>query len=123
MKRVARNLDQLKALFRILQEIPEQGWLIQWTPYKPPRTLSQSKKLHAMMGDMAEFTGVTNMKGFIKTLEFWPTVGVLQFGVHRNAPKSEADLSKEEESEIIEALYALAAQHLEPLGFIWSEPV
>ena len=123
MRRVIRSESQLRDLLDTLKAIPEHGWLISWDVYKPPRTLSQSRKIHAMINDLSDFTGIKDFKGYVKTMEFWPQESVVQFGKRTWKPKSEADLSKVEESAIIENLYALAALHLAPIGFEWSEPV
>ncbi|MDB4351956.1 recombination protein NinB [Porticoccaceae bacterium] len=119
MKLVIRSSQQLRELFHKIEGFASgEGLLIDYKPYKPPRSLLQSRKLHAMIGELNDFTGRKNMKDFVKQLDFWPKVTMQDLGV-AIVPKSEADLSKAEESDIIEGIYAMVALHLQPLGFEW----
>jgi hypothetical protein len=83
----------------------------------PPRSLKQNRKVHAMFDDLADFTGDKNIKAWIKTLAFWPEVYVEHAGQGQMVPKSEADLSRDEETEVIQHLYLIGA---ELPGFEWS---
>lgn len=123
MRYVAKNVDQLKTITDRMW----QGWaalgehqamLVEFKKYVPPRTHPQRKKLHAMIGDLAEFTGDSNMKEWVKGMSFWPEVYIEHAGVAKTVPKSEALLSKEESSNVIEHLYVVGSQLP---GFEWSE--
>lgn len=120
MKRVIRSYEQLVEAFKEQRTyLKDFGALNCWfEEHKPPRTAKQSRKVHAMFGDIADFTGDKNIKQFIKGLEFWPEVYVEHFGQGKFVPKSESDLSREEESVVIEHLYLIGSQLP---GFIWNE--
>lgn len=122
MKRVVRTREQLIAAFREQQAyLNEHGALNCWfEKFKPPRTRKQNRKVHAMFDDLADFIGDKNIKGWIKTMDFWPTEIKTYFGEEREVPKSEADLEREEESIVIEHLYMLGN---ELPGFTWNEKV
>jgi len=124
MKYVARNelqlitiIEKMRVGFAKLGDNP--AMLVEFKKYVPPRTDPQRKKLHAMIGDLAEFTGDSNMKEWVKGLSFWPDVYIEHAGVAKTVPKSEALLSKEESSVVIEHLYVIGSQLP---GFEWSEP-
>lgn len=118
MRRVVKNMRDLTDVVRRLEEIPEQGWLVEYKVYQPPRTKCQNRKVHAMFSDLADFTGDKDIKAFIKELNFWPTEIATQFGVQVERPMSESKLTREQESDVIEHLYMLGA---ELPGFEWSD--
>ena len=124
MKVVCRNGTQLANAYdkmvdalRNLQQKFDGAIMVEWKEHKPPRTMKQSRKIHAMMNDLGNFTGDSNMKGWIKGMDFWPTVYIEHFGDAKIVAKSEAVLTKEEESIIIERLYQIGT--MLP-GFEWS---
>ena len=118
MKRVIKTYDQLVQIFREIRPFVEiEPLMVEYGSWKPPRTLSQSRKVHAMINDLGSFCGEKNMKGFIKSLEFWPTEIVEQLGLQKVCPKSEAKLEREEEAIVIEHLYMIGA---ELPGFEWN---
>ncbi len=114
MKVVCRNGTQLAnaydkmvdALSNLQQKL-DGAIMVEWKEHKPPRTMKQSRKIHAMMNEMGGFTGDENIKMWIKGMDFWPTEYKEHFGEPKIVAKSEASLSKEEESIIIERLYQL----------------
>ena len=114
MKRVIRSNVQLANIYdemlEGLQDLlkADKSMIIEFKPFKPPRTLSQSRKIHAMMNEIGAFTGDENIKMWIKNMDFWPTEYKEHFGDPKIVPKSEASLSRGEESIIIERLYQLA---------------
>jgi hypothetical protein len=61
-----------------------------------------------MMDNLGEFTGDKSMKMYVKSLSFWPTQYKEHFGTSKVIPKSEADLTREESTMVME--------HLELLG-------
>ncbi len=113
MKRVISNQTQLHNMHTEMTDAlaelvrGEKKMMVEFKPFKPPRTRSQSRKIHAMMSELGGFTGYDDMKGYIKTLNFWPTQYKEGFGEAHFVPKSETALTKEEESIIIERLYQL----------------
>ena len=113
MKRVISNQTQLHAMHTEMTDAlaelvrGEKKMMVEFKPFKPPRTRSQSRKIHAMMNEMGGFTGDENIKMWIKGMDFWPTEYKEHFGDPKIVAKSEASLSKEEESIIIERLYQL----------------
>jgi hypothetical protein len=72
-----------------------------------------------MIGDLREFTGDPNMKEWIKGMSFYPQIYIEHAGEGKTVPRSESQLSKDEESEVIEHLYLIGTQLP---GFDWSEP-
>ena len=122
MKRILKTPQQVEKFSLELNKLmTDKGLMVEVKEYKPPRTLTQSAKLHAMLADLALWEQVTPaaMKSFIKTLEFWPVEAVKG----KYVPMSEADLTRDQESEIIEMLYVIAAQELEPSGFKWTDEI
>ena len=118
MKRVCKNYDQLVSFFKECRPFVElEPLMMSWEGWQPPRTLSQSRKVHAMIDDLGNFCGERNMKSFIKTMEFWPTEIIEFNGDQKEVPKSEANLTKEEEAMVIEHLYMIGA---ELPGFEWN---
>ncbi len=123
MKYVIRKNTPQAANFydRLLEALKEGDMMVDLKPHKPPRTRSQSRKLHAMITQIGDETGDSNMKAAIKQMDFWPQVYTEPFGQKPMiVPKSEADLRKEEESDIIERLYQLSAEYL-PADFKFNE--
>ena len=121
MKHVVRSALQFETytLPKIREAIETYPITVEWKEYKPPRTLSQNRKVHAMLTDLANFTGDKNIKQWIKQMEFWPQVYVEHFGQGKTIPKSEADLEREESSIVIDHLYMIGADLTEH-GFMWS---
>ena len=120
MKRVLKTAQQVEYFsLELKRQMTDKGLMVEVKEFKPPRTLSQSAKIHAMLADLAFWEQITPaaMKSFIKTLEFWPVEAVKG----KYIPMSEADLTREQESDIIEHLYMIAAQELEASGFKWSD--
>lgn len=130
MKLVCRNTEQLETIVlrrlrEMLHQYPDRGILIDVEEHKPPRTGRQNRKFHAMCRDLGQFTGEDDMKGAIKSTDIWPKVKVWKTRVNGDklervqewVPKSESKLTKAEESEIIDLIYALAASLP---GFEWS---
>ena len=131
MKLVIRNREQLEKiawvrLNEMLQQFPERGILLEIEEHKPPRTRRQQGKFHAMCRDMGEFIGEADMKTEIKKLSIWPRVNqwrtmMIDDKLERvkvPVPKSEAKLTKQEESEIIAWMESEAATWP---GFEWSD--
>ena len=119
MKFVARNQHQLDDIVsRIRTMVEAHAVTVDYRKWIPPRTGKQNRKVYAMLDDLAAFTGDRNIKSWIKAMEFWPDVWVEHAGEGRMVPKSEADLSRDEESEVIEHLYIIGG---ELPGFEWSE--
>ena len=77
------------------------------------RTDSQRGKIHAMLRDMAKHTDSTevNMKLWAKFQPFWPQEEKLIFGKPEFEPKSESQLTVEEESGIISRLQAIGDEY------------
>lgn len=122
---------------RIVEELMDdldktnQGLLLEWDEYSPPHSRGQQKKFYVMCRDLALFTGEEHIKDLVKATDIWPKVEKEHVfwkmldgeQVPRRKitmdPKSEADLSREEESLIIELLF----QWGDSLpGFTWSNP-
>lgn len=122
MRIVVRSSHDITIVSRALADMPADGWLVEVSKYKAPRTWSQQKKLHAMIGEIATFSGETpkRMKRSIKGFDFWPTEIVTLLGVEQEHAKSEADLTKDEEEMIITHLYMIG-EFLQSDGFAWSE--
>ena len=120
MIRVVKTLKDLSDVDRaIIRALDTQPVLVEYKPYKPPRTLRQSRKLHVMIAELGAFTGDEDMKGTLKTFTFWPEVMKSRHdGSVVIKPKSEADFSAEEESALIEALFRVGA---EIEGFEYAE--
>jgi len=112
MIRVVKTVKDLSAVDRaIIKALDTTAMLVEYKPYKPPRTLRQSRKLHVMIRELGEFCGDEDMKGTLKTFTFWPEVMKTRHdGSVVVKPKSEADFSAEEESALIEALYRVASE-------------
>lgn len=121
MRLVVRSDHDVVVLARALADRPADGYLVEVTKYKAPRTRPQNKKVHAMIDELAEFNGDSpgEMKQIIKGLNFWPTVIKTRFGVEQVVAKSEADFSKQESELVIEHLYMLGSFMSED-GFAWS---
>ena len=119
MKHVIRSIPQAANFYdRLLDALKEGDMLVDLKPHVAPRTRSQSRKLHAMITQIGDETGDSNMKAAIKQMDFWPQVYAEPFGQKPMiVPRSEADLTKEEESDIIERLYQLAAEYLPDFKF------
>ena len=121
MRMVVRSDHDVVVLSRALAQRPADGFLVKVTKYKAPRTRPQNRKVHAMIDDLAQFTGDSpgEMKQVLKGRNFWPTVIKTRFGVEQVVAKSEADLSKEESELVIEHLYMLGS-FMSADGFAWS---
>lgn len=130
-KIVAWNVDQARHWFgEIIEDIEKFGAItIEWRKHQRPRTRRQSKRLHAMLRDLAIFLDEPDMKGIVKNLDIWPREERLKLFFKEDGssykktvmqPKSEADLSIEEESLIIELLFKIGSE----CGpqFYWSDP-
>ena len=119
MKYVIRSIPQAATFYdRLLDALKEGDQMVDLKPHVAPRTRSQSRKLHVMISAIGDETGDSNMKAAIKQMDFWPQVYIEPFGQKPMiVPKSEADLSKQEESDIIERLYQLAAEYLPDFKF------
>ena len=110
MKYVVRTIPQAANLYdRLLEALKEGDQMVDLKPHKPPRTLKQSRKIHAMLTDLGNETGDSNFKSYAKSLSWWPHVYVEHFGKPLLIAKSEADLSKEESSAVIEQIFLLGA--------------
>ena len=125
MRRVVRNAQQMTNLadeivgwMNARAPDEENAVMVEYKPYKPPRTMKQSRKIHAMFGDIGQFTGDSNIKGWVKSLSFWPTEYKEHAGQGQVVPKSEAHLTKAEEIIVIEHLYLIGA---ELPGFQWGD--
>ena len=98
----------------------EKPQLLEIKPYKPPRTLEQNAKYHAMCRELAEFVGHTesDIKEYMK-LEYGPKkpFGVGSWQESKYIPKGVSQYSKEEASMMIEHLYRIGAE----LGFAFSD--
>jgi len=114
-------------------ELTNAGLMLEWEEYQHPHTRKQQKKFHVMCRDLALFTGdlEQNFKDQAKHTDIWPKeerihtvwkdVDGKQMPFKRKTmdPKSEADLSKEEEAIIIDLLF-MWGDSLP--GFTWSNP-
>lgn len=95
-----------------------RAWQVTVKEFKRDRTLDQNAKCHAMLRDLALFTGYTEkqMKDIAKA-EFSPIVhrqiGMKKYGV----PKDTSDMTVDEMSAFIERLYQLGTE----IGVQWSE--
>ena len=131
MKRVvARNREQIAMWYEeMLNDFEKVGALmIEWDKHKIPHSRKQQKRFYAMVRDIALFTGNTDVKHDLKQTDIWPREEVEHTRFFADgstatyttmAPKSEADLSKEEETLIIELLFMIGSNLP---GFAWSDP-
>lgn len=119
MKLVVRNTDDRDHAISYIDGmlLMQTAATVEIKKWVPPRTLKQNRKVHAMFDDLADFTGDKNIKAWIKSLAFWPEVYVEHAGQGQMVPKSEADLTRNEETEVIQHLYLIGA---ELPGFEWS---
>ena len=89
------------------------------TQFRRRRTDDQRGKLHCQLRDMAKHTDSTeaNMKLWAKLQPFWPQEEKMIFGIAEFEPKSESQLTVEEESEIISRLQVIGDE----FNVSWSE--
>ena len=115
MKSVIRNHeDAEKFIGRINFEKPQ---LIECRLYRPPRTLPQNAKFHAMVGELANHFGYSSseLKDWLKH-EYGPKK-FFRFGSHEKLiPKSTAEYSKLEMVEMIDQVDRIAIEN----GFTFS---
>jgi hypothetical protein len=91
------------------------------TQFKRRRTDDQRGKLHGMLRDLANHNDVSEeymKQQWAKGQTFWPSSERIINGYPEWVPKSEAQLTVEEESEIISRLQAIGDE----FSVQWSEP-
>lgn len=112
MKATVRNVSQL------LDFVEQCKPFLMGTPYriefakiKPWRSLDQNKKLHAMIGELAEHTGYTQeeMKDLVKTM-FGPKKSIEIKGQVHTIVRGTSEYSVDECAAFIDRLYAFGAE-------------
>lgn len=107
MRAVIRNANDLgNFVDRVLDKLDGRPYTITIKRFHRPRSYDQNKKFHAMIRDLAEYTGYgeAELKDILKR-QFLP-MKVLQIGEHKyEAPKSTAELTVNEMADLIERVY------------------
>ena len=116
MKKVIRNYDDAERFIRRIN-FGAKPMLIECKLYRPPRTLSQNAKLHAMIGELANHIGysASELKDWLK----WEygAKKFFRFGSHEKLiPKSTAEYTKLEMIDFIDQVDRLAIEN----GFTFS---
>ena len=130
-KVVIRNLDQLKRYFSECKEDLAKFGALDMTRQKHvlPRTKKQQGQFNAMVTDIARFTFNDDVIGDLKKTDFWPKEETRHTGFYEDGttyiytsmdPKSQNDLSREEQSFFIDLLF-LMGDKLGPT-FHWTDP-
>ena len=121
MKAVVRNHSEaIRFIDRACVELGQQfdkPQLIEIKRYKPPRSLPQNARCHAMIGELAKEIGYTaaELKDWLK-IEFGPHEE-FNFGDHQSwIPKSTAKYTKAEMSDFMAHIERIAAE----MGFMFS---
>lgn len=128
-KIVIRSHEQMASLGAdIRRQLAEHPVLVEYKEYRPPRTLPQNSKIHAMLSELAQFTGddAGDLKNEIKRTDVWPkkerwvtrVVEEKITKVRDIVPVGVHEMTREQASLVIELINALASN---VPGFYWSE--
>lgn len=119
---VVRTEEQLRragrAIARQYTAHKEGGILIEFGPYKPPKTYRQMSKLHSMLHEIAAHTGDTFDSVRTDFKELYGPRETSKIDPSKTYPRSWKKLSKEEAGALIERAYQLGAE----LGVVFQEP-
>ena len=120
IKLVAKNVDQMYSQLARLDWDFKKPMQLVITQFRRRRTTAQQSKIHPMLRDLANHNDVTEgqMKDWAKGLPCWPGEERTLHGEREWLAKSEAQLTVEEESEIISRLQAIGDE----FNVSWSEP-
>ena len=122
MKTVIRNrndalrfVDRYCTEYGVNWELPQ---MIEIKRYKPPRSLPQNAKLHAMIRELATEIGYSEdeLKDYFKST-FGPQKVLFVLGNEKRIPKSTTEYNKLEMADMIGQVERIGAE----LGFRFSE--
>ncbi len=122
MKSVIRNHNSgyrfIDKACNEIGQIFEKPYLIEIKPYKPPRTLPQNARFHAMINELAKEIGysASDLKDWLK-LEYGPKKYFVFQGIEKDIPMSTADYNKVQMIDMIGHLERIGAE----IGFVFSD--
>ncbi len=107
MRAVIRTTADLQRFCdKVADKLDGKPYTVTIKRFHRPRSFDQNKKFHAMVRDLAEYTGYgeAELKDILKR-QFLP-MKVLTIGSHKyEAPKSTAELTVNEMADLIERVY------------------
>ena len=124
MKAVVRNRnDALRFVDRFCSEFGptwEKPQMIEIKRYRPPRSMPQNAKFHAMIRELAEEIGYSEdeLKEYFKS-SFGPKKILYLVGGNRRIPVSTTEYTKEQMTDMIGHLERVGAE----MGFRFSDEV
>lgn len=108
---IRTKADLLHMVDKVVPTLDGKPYTLVIKPFHVPRSLDQNKKMHAMIGELADFCGYSRnrMKEIVKN-EFGPKE-VVEVGQRVvDITKGTSDYDVHEMSEMIERLYQLGAE-------------
>lgn len=96
---------------KVAPELDGRQYSVIVKPFYVPRSLDQNKKLHAMIGELADFCGYSRnrMKEIVKN-EFGPVVSVTVGQRVVDVSKGTSEYDVHEMSDMIDRLHQLGAE-------------